>query len=485
MKKLVTVHVGPSRVYINYGEIPPSIRFTVLSDLRSFNSTKLTHMKYNFNTKLYSVGGEFFLDDKSAQIMYFPKPALGWLTEFLETRNYNTELNQLENYATREVNYTNSPEWKPYPHQEEAIEYLIHHTGDRRGLELQTGSGKTCCANFTNMRLKQASMVVCGGLVEQWTEAIKEQMDVPDEALYVIKEFKTVKKLWDIPEDERPYLFVASWSTLRSYALGKGEYGNLPSYAEFVKQFGIGIKIVDEAHLALLATATIDMSADIPTNIYLTATFLTSDDMLRNIFFMYFPNQMKYVGDRVNHCDITCYSYGSKIPSNKTLNYGVYSHHKYEKIWFWNKRDILSPFVNNVLFKLIDRHYIPFEYNKPKKKLLIFFASKSTNHAIAGMLRNRYPHLIVNTYLAGDPKSILDESDIICSTHKKAGTGTDIKDLVCVINTVSFKAVTTAKQIVGRLRELIGYTPMFIDIHDYNNYYHNRHFLFLPLFCPV
>ncbi len=80
-------------------------------------------------------------------------------------------------------------------------------------------------------------------------------------------------------------------------------------------------------------------------------------------------------------------------------------------------------------------------------------------------------------YVGADPESHLTDGEIITSTHKSAGTGTDIANLFTVVNLVSFKAPTTAKQVIGRLRVLknTDLAPEYVDILDMSMRSHIRH----------
>ena len=66
---------------------------------------------------------------------------------------------------------------------------------------------------------------------------------------------------------------------------------------------------------------------------------------------------------------------------------------------------------------------------------------------------------VVSEYHSGvdaSEKEKAFDADIICSTSKSAGTGTDIPGLRVVINTEAYSSRVTADQVSGRLRE---YSP--------------------------
>lgn len=334
-------------------------------------------------------------------------------------------------------------------------------------------SGKTFCSVKAAQALGEATMIVVDSRIEQWVDAIEEQTELTQKSgrLYVIQGNKSLKKLLD--SDLKPDIILASLPTLRAYVKHGDVYQDCIPYGEFIKKYGIGTKIVDEAHLCFHANCILDMAGDIPTNIYLTATFITGDRMLQQIFHTCYPNQMRYDNGYEKYCNVIGITHRTNIPTKTTLLTNGYSHSKYEKVMLWNKDNLFKPFLARCLYPLIENHYVKETY--PGKKILIYFSLKRTIRYVAKRVQKRFPKYNVVTYIDGDPASNLAEGDIIISTHKGAGTGTDIKGLITVINTTSFLAETTARQILGRLRKLKDYTPTYIDIHDVNNSVQIRH----------
>lgn len=736
----VTINVGPSRCFVEYGKLDPSYRYQVEYELKQFCRKDLSHFKYDFRSKRYQLAAEYWIRDAVKQILYIPGPFRKSLQERLTRSGYNVILNNLETEEPKRMVFRNNPKFKVRPKQEGAIDFLVNHKNTRRGLELQTGcligstvvnfnraskgfqitmemaykkfngipsigrywdkgietfvrsfdgekirlhnvedivysgekevfelvlenglsitgtanhkimtdggfvelskcvglevmcdqltpekvgrkpklrdrminvsgnhpyarpyqkpwksfrvtehiliyeacvngfkdvetfkdalvggniegfefvdtskyvvhhkdhdhhnnepsnlekmlrsehaklhnhdagkyfnqgvpkyskvvsitpkgvqktydiccakphhnfvangmvvhnSGKTFCSIRSAYLIGKVTMVVVDGMLDQWEGALKEQTYIPDKDVFIIQGFPSLKKLFKL--EHKPKFIIASLATMRNYVKYGGDYRTLPRYDEFVKIFGIGTKIVDEAHKCLHANALIDMAGDIQTNIYLTATFLTSDRALRRIFNTYFTSQMRYEGDYDRYCEIFGISYRGFISSKKTIRYGQYSHARLEKLMLWSKTTVLNVYLERYLIPCIDRFYLKKE--KPgKKKCLIFFALKQTIREVRKYLQKKYPQLNVVTFVEDDPEENLEHGDIIISTHKGCGTGRDIKDLVTVINTISYAAETLAVQTLGRLRKLAcGITPTYVDLYDMANHIHIKH----------
>lgn len=472
MERELVIHVGPSRCFIEYGNIDSSYRYFVESELKTFCKRELTNFKYNFRNKTYELHAQYFKKDPKEQVWYFPGPFRIALESHLTGAGFKVTANEYDVHTPRKMHYENNPKFIARGNQQTAIDFLTKSKNTRSGLELQTGKGKTFCALRAAHNMGDVTMIVVEGLVQQWYDAIKEQTMLDSDKVQIIQGFPSLNKF--LKSDKKPDIFIMSLATLRKYVKNEGKYSTIIPYSEFVEYYQIGTKIVDEAHKCLHANSLIDMAGDIPTNIYLTATFLTGDRMLSKIFHAYFPNQMRYDDGYDKYCEVFGYSYRGLIRAAKTIQFGVYSHGRFEKLMLWSKQKLFNLYMERYLIPLIKTHYIKKDY--VGKKVLIFFALKRMIREVAKYLQKTFPEYKVRTFIEDDPESNLEEGEILLSTHKGAGTGRDIKNLVTVINTISFLAETTTRQVLGRLRELPnGDTPTYVDIYDFGNHIQLRH----------
>lgn len=471
-KQNVVVHIGPTRCYINYGQCSGHWKYFLEGDLNNFVRSKLTTWKMDPVSKKYSIEAIYSIHDIANEIIWFPSAFCEKLIMFLNSKDYIVSRTPIECAHTRSTTFTRNPGVGPRDDmQRRAVEYLRINAGTRCGLEIQTGGGKTGCTLLTCEQLKHPTLIIVEGLLEQWVQEVHKFLDIAEDKVYVIQGNQSIKDLFE--SDLKPDIFIASLATLRSYVKNEELYTTLPTYSEFIQHYGIGIKVIDEAHKNLHATSLIDMCGDVATNYYLTATFIGTKSA-RGIFEIYFPNQIRYSEDYEQYCEVIGYSYYSRIPPRSTMMFGMYNHARVEKMMLKNKERLYNVYLHRILIPIIARHYMDKQY--PGKKLLIYFTLKKFIKQIAKDLQKVYPELKVVTYLDKDPRSNLLEGDLIVSTHKGAGTGTDIPNLVTIINTVSVAAESTIRQILGRLRKLKdGCTPTFVDIHDYGNFNNVRH----------
>lgn len=322
----------------------------------------------------------------------------------------------------------------------------------------------TSISIFTLDILKKPTMIVCAGLVEQWLKNVKDITIVDEKDIFVIQGSDSIHKLFK--EGKHYKIYIASLGTLRSWITNEDSiYTNVPSYEQFLHTFEIGTKIIDEFHLNFAAIIAIDLRSNIESNIYLSATPVRADKNANKIFNTVFPYDNIIGMDTVDrYVNTTQYKYSLHIPQAKKVvtQYG-YSHTRYEAILL-SREEILRDYIMRVIKPLVDAHYI----NKfSNGKLLIFASTVALVMAIHKYFSYYYEDKVVNTYVAQDPKENLEISDIIISTPKSCGVGVDIKNLVCVINTVTVSSEALVKQMFGRLRKLPdGRTPEYVDIYN-------------------
>jgi RAD2/SF2 helicase len=90
----------------------------------------------------------------------------------------------------------------------------------------------------------------------------------------------------------------------------------------------------------------------------------------------------------------------------------------------------------------------------PQSKCLVVVSTINMAKEMTTYLREQYPDLKVNSYVADDPQENVFGSNITVSTIGSSGVGLDIPDLNTVILTVAVSSKQTNLQVAGRLRFL-------------------------------
>ena len=320
----------------------------------------------------------------------------------------------------------------------------------------------TACAIRSASRLNKPTLIICSGLTDQWEQSFYKTTKLTSDDIFIIKGFPSLKKLFKENKDYKVY--IASIETLRSWITNQDDtYRTVPSYCQFLVLFKIGTKIVDEFHLNFSAITSIDFRSNVENNIYLSATPARSDKNSNRIFNMIFPINTidaSSTYDKYVHCTTYTYRFDITNPRKLTNKFG-YNHIKYETQICANE-DLRLEYFTRILKPVIDSHYI----NKfDNGKLLVLVQTVQLVHFLLAYCEYYFPGKVVKSYVHGDSDDNLRNSDIIISTPKSAGTGTDIENLVCCLNTISVSSEPLVKQIFGRLRKLPdGRTPEFVDM---------------------
>lgn len=360
--------------------------------------------------------------------------------------------------------------FRPKPNQVEAIEYLSQDSPYNKGLSLMTGAGKTVVTIAAIARRGKAAMVVTSGLTEQWYQSFIRFTNCHNRVV-VVQGIQSLMKLMD--SNDRPDVIIFSLETLRRYVNREENYKDIPPYETFIKYFGIDTKVVDECHQNFHANTLIDLHSNILNNIYLTATFTSSNAQTKKIFDRIYPPDIRFGASvRERYIDIWSYGYRCDVPEKCYMKAKGYSHHGYEK-YFYKRVTKLQWFFETVLSYVIDEHYE--RRCKAGAKCLIFFSQLIMIEEAAKFLEHRYPNRKVGIYVGESEDTAYNDYEIIVSNAKKAGTGKDIPNLYVVINTISFSSPTLTEQMLGRLRKLPdGTTPHYIEVVNLMSRKHMR-----------
>jgi superfamily II DNA or RNA helicase len=397
--------------------------------------------------------------------MILPIGALSKLTEYLKTRKLQVNISQLPTYNIRTF-HGNIDDVEDRDYQTKLIDYLVNDPNSMRGLQLQTGKGKTYCAIRAMLELGFATIIIVPSLVDQWEEQLRLKTDLRDEQIYIIRQHKTIKTLFK--GGIKPDVFVASIDTLRAFAKENNAYKELGlTYEQFLKYYNIGTKIIDEAHLNFHTVTQLDLRSEVPHNLYLSATFFGASGKVGKIFDIVFPESMRHNAlEYDRYVNVTSYSYGGEIMERFTIREKGYNHARYEGEML--KKDWkFKHYMTTVLTPIINMHYV--NIKRPGEKMIVLCSTVQMIKTVTQYLREYYYDLDVVSYAptAGDPISNLyGLHDIIVACPKGCGTGKDIANLRTVVNTISQKTPIGTTQILGRLRKLDGVTPEYVEVWD-------------------
>jgi hypothetical protein len=110
---------------------------------------------------------------------------------------------------------------------------------------------------------------------------------------------------------------------------------------------------------------------------------------------------------------------------------------------------------------------------------MIMAASRGMCDTFMYYFTEEYPQFKVSSYFGDDNQASLVDADVIITTAKKGGTGTDVDNLLTTINTMSIGSEVQPLQILGRLRKLKdGTHPNYVCMYNEVLDSHVRHYIF-------
>lgn len=488
----IPVYVGTTHAVLPVLSLNPMKGF-----IREFVSKSLTEFEYDKQLHRYNFVCDYVLWEEDPGVLRIPITFLPKLELYLEMNGYRNVFNYvpIPVVTPRETTFKVKESWIPRPEQIPAIDFLVKDPKPRKGLNLITGFGKTSVSTYCASKIGLVTMIVMGSNLAQWLQSIAKQTDIDREFTYIDSKaytdnYKWVRLINDqckekgsriylicgsesifrlVKDKIHPEIFICSISTLRDFVNREQIYNTLPiDYNGFLKEYGVGIKIVDEAHQNFHVNNKIDLISNIKFNWYMTATFMKNGIQASRIFDIVYPTDMKF-GDSKGkpHVNTTVYAFRGSVPAHFVKRKRGYSAVKYEQ--YLCKRPMhLKDFLENLVLMEVHVHFIL--KRNPGEKCIIFVATTQMALKIRDFLNQELKDkgVVAHEKVSGVPDDILNDPavDIYIGTPLGIGTGRDIPHLRTGINYVSLDSKGLVKQMFGRLREIQNVTSEWVDNVD-------------------
>ena len=423
---------------------------------------------------------KFYMNyDPVKKLRYLPRQALEHVIMELKQQGCNPLVLRGKLVEPRPISFNMKDNFETREYQEESIEFLKDKYLPMKLLSLSTGLGKSNIGIKVVHDLQMVAMIIADAMVlDQWKQRFLSVTDLQEEDVFTLQGLPSLKKLFKLNKESgyKPKIIVASIDTVSAYIAGTTEgYNEFMSFSKFCEYFGIGIKIVDEAHLNMFAALMIDLNCKILHNLYLTATPRRSTWKDNNIYNNIYPESIRFDGNYYEkHVNVMQYKYELVLNCNERKFQGFkgYSQHKYDDYLLSNPF-YFNEFIDNILGVMIKRHFI--SRRLPHEKCLIFVNKKNVGDKYAAVLSKKFPDLKVLTKFSDDADDVYQDADIIVSTHGSSGTAKDIAGLITTINTTSYQSDVVAEQQLGRTRKIKDRDVYFIDLYNSTILTHVRH----------
>lgn len=332
-----------------------------------------------------------------------------------------------------------------------------------------TGSGKTF-VTVAAMCIQGSRIVIITSSINwlnQWKEKILEYTLLDPSQIYMITGRSSIEKLFVRDTFLNYQVFLASHSTLQSFAVNnpKGWY----AVDELFQKLQCSTKIFDEAHLYLDNMAHIDYHSNVKKTIYLTATPARSDKEENAIYQTYFQNIPSIslfdenTDPHVNYIGMLFYSH----PSPHQVQAFSTGQFKFDRHVYTDYL-VNNPNFLNLVLVIVDMCL------RINGKVLMYIGKNSAIAQIRDHIIANFPFLancigIYNSEITD--KAIRRQmlmKKFILSTTKSCGAASDIDDLaVTVVLAEPFHSAVIAQQTLGRCRKP---DTLYIDCIDLSVY---------------
>ena len=282
-----------------------------------------------------------------------------------------------------------------------------------------------------------------------------------------------------IAHNKHDYDYDVYLLTHATFRAGIKRVCNLDLIMNIPKNLGIGVKVIDEAHLEFRDTLMIDFCFNIKRNLYITATDGRSQRDENSIFKYVFSNVLyykpsamlttnlpkkwvEYYAIEVNtNCKPNIYKY--RVNGGRGMNPASYGkwviQYDKKKTHFKCCRDIVKEFYNR----------------DPYSKILLFMPLIDLCEECAYFLKielGKDPDFkfdldirTINSKNSAKDNEYAKGADVIVTTIGSCGTGTDIPGITGIISCTPFVSKINAQQIFGRIR-YCGKVCQYYDIYD-------------------
>lgn len=355
--------------------------------------------------------------------------------------------------------------------QADAVDYLVNAEQPVRSLALPTGKGKTASVLLAGSQIKKRMLIMMTSLIDQWAEAIEKftLLDL-EKDVYILQGKASVYTLInEIDKTIFPKIILANIPTLQAF-LKDSDLEDTRIFNNLCTTLNVGVRVIDEVHMRFKTNLMMDLRFNTKITIPVTATFGRTNPVMDAIFQRHYPRENRFGEELKNkHIEIQAYGYNldtTDMPNNKFKTHMGYSQNLFEK-YLLKKKPLFRKICTNVYWPILNSVY--FNIHHPKEKLLVLFNTIDMRDTIARILQQLHPTYKVECYTTGMVLSDTNDLDIIVSTPKKAGTGTDIKNLRSMFVGVSTSSSIDNEQQLGRLRDLKnGVTPIFAYSYCFN-----------------
>ena len=336
----------------------------------------------------------------------------------------------------------------------------------------------TYCTGYGIGLYKKKALIIMhrDNLRAQWNESLY-MMNGFDHAH--VHEIDTTQELYNIAHGDYDNNYDIYLITHATFRAGLKRIGDIKIAQNICKNLGIGVKVIDEAHLEFKDILLLDIVCNVKRNIYLTATPGRSQREENAIYWKVFnsatfyapstglnnnaPNKwMDYVTVRMSsECKPNIYRYQvTRGKGMSAVSYGKW-------VIAYDKKKRHFKCCKDIIMECFDRD--------PNAKVLVLIPLINLCESLMDFLieeldkEDKFKYALsirtINSNNSKGDNAYSKKADVIISTLGSMGVGTDVKGLTDIINMTPYCSKLTAEQSLGRVR-YAGKIGHYYDIVD-------------------
>lgn len=336
----------------------------------------------------------------------------------------------------------------------------------------------TYCTGYGIGLYKKKALIIMhrDDLRAQWNESLY-MMNGFDHAH--VHEIDTTQELYNIAHGDYDKDYDIYLITHATFRAGLKRIGDIKLAQNICKNLGIGVKVIDEAHLEFKDILLLDIVCNVKRNIYLTATPGRSQREENAIYWKVFnsatfyapvakptdsaPSKwMNYVTVRMSsECKPNIYRYQvTRGKGMSAVSYGKW-------VIAYDKKKRHFKCCKDIIMECFDRD--------PNAKVLVLIPLINLCESLMDFLieeldkEDKFKYALsirtINSNNSKGDNAYSKKADVIISTLGSMGVGTDVKGLTDIINMTPYCSKLTAEQSLGRVR-YAGKMGHYYDIVD-------------------
>ena len=336
----------------------------------------------------------------------------------------------------------------------------------------------TYCSGVGLCKYKVKTLIIMhrDSLRKQWLNSLYNMSGLSSKYVH---EIATSEELCRIAKNEHNFDYDVYLMTHATFRAGIKRIPKMEYAMRITKNLGIGMKIIDEAHLEFRDTILMDMIFNVKRNLYLTATDGRSSKDENAIFRHVFSNALfykpssfltdnlpkkwvEYIAVSVNsHCNPNIYRY--RVAGGRGMNNASYG----RWVIAYDKKKTHLNCCKDILKVIYDKD--------PHAKILLFMPLIDLCEECSYFLKRELGKdptfdydLDIRTINSKNSKrdnEYAKKADVIVTTIASCGTGTDIPGITGIISCSPYVSGITAEQVFGRIR-YCGKVCQYYDIYD-------------------